>query len=301
MDSTAPQDDLTKTETSKPLKTAFVAKEDFCYTHYDGDEARDMTHMNRLERGAYTDIRLFQRKVGHLSLDQIKKVLSKDFEECWPAIELVMIQDEAGKYYIEWLENSMQRAKSHSAKQSENGKNGGRPPKNKPNKNPDETQIKANDNPDISQKKPLGDEDGNEDEEKINENGVRETQQPAIVPAMVNQFKDQFPRYLADQSKDYPAAREIAEKLLEWESLTGFASDPGNSELIKRRWGEIVLHISAHQHYREYDLSKINKYFQSIVQSFNNGTATTNRGINTGSGKPGTSEARIKRAGEWGK
>lgn len=142
-----------------------MAKEDFCYTHYDGDEARDMTHMNRTERGAYTDIRMFQRKVGHLSIDQIKKVLSKDFEECWPAIELIMKVDNDGKYYIEWLENSLARAKKHSGKQSDNGKNGGRPPKNKPKHNPTETQIEPNTNPDQSQKKPLGDGDeyGNEE------------------------------------------------------------------------------------------------------------------------------------------
>ncbi len=40
-----------------------MAKEDFCFTYYDGDAARDMAHMNRLERGAYTDVIISQRKI----------------------------------------------------------------------------------------------------------------------------------------------------------------------------------------------------------------------------------------------
>lgn len=97
-----------------------MAKEDFCFTYYDGDAARDTTHMNRLDRGAYHDLILAQRKFGHLTFDQIKKVLGRDFNECWPAIELIMKTDSDGKYYIEWLDNSIKRMRKHSTKQSEN-------------------------------------------------------------------------------------------------------------------------------------------------------------------------------------
>ena len=44
-----------------------MAKADFCFTYYDGDATRDMAHMNRLERGAYTDVVIQQRQRGHLS------------------------------------------------------------------------------------------------------------------------------------------------------------------------------------------------------------------------------------------
>lgn len=97
-----------------------MAKEDFCFTYYDGDAARDTTHMNRLDRGAYHDLILAQRKFGHLTFDQIKKVLGRDFNECWPAIELIMKTDSDGKYYVEWLDNSIKRMRKHSTKQSEN-------------------------------------------------------------------------------------------------------------------------------------------------------------------------------------
>jgi hypothetical protein len=243
-----------------------VAKEDFCYTHYDGDEARDMAHMNRLERGAYTDLRVFQRKVGHLSLDQIKKVLSKDFEECWPGIELVLKQDEDGKYFIEWLENSLQRAKRHSSKQSNNGKNGGRPPKNKPKQNPDETQTKPN------------------------EGGVGETIPQGIVPDMLQQFKALNPDYPTDQTTDFPALLETAKKIASWQKLPGDVTRPKNIEPIKCRWGELVVFIRAHTLFGGYSLSQVNKHFQSIVQSFNSdrngknqsGRTTTKQTASTG-------------------
>jgi hypothetical protein len=106
-----------------------MAKEDFCYTHYDGDEARDIAHMNRLERGAYTDIRLAQRKFGRMSVERIKKFLSKDFDEVWESIEPVLTKDEHGLYYIDWLENSINERKGYSETNSINGKLGGRPPK----------------------------------------------------------------------------------------------------------------------------------------------------------------------------
>jgi hypothetical protein len=248
-----------------------VAKEDFCYTHYDGDEARDMAHMNRLERGAYSDIRVFQRKVGHLSLDQIKKVLSKDFEECWPALELILKQDEQGKYFIEWLENSIHRAKRHSAKQSGNGKNGGRPPKNKPSENPDETQTKPKQNPTETQKKPLEDGDGNEDvfENVFKDEGVGETIPQGIVPDMLQQFKNLNPGYPTDQTTDFPALLEVARKIAGWQKLTGDVTQPKNVDLIKRRWGELVPFIRAHTLFVGYSLAQVNKHFQSIVQSYN--------------------------------
>jgi hypothetical protein len=96
-----------------------VAKEDFCFTYYDGDALRDMSHMDRLERGGYNDIVLQQRKFGRMTLDQIKKVLGKDFSTVWPSIELVLKMED-GKYWIDWLENSIVKSKKHSKKQKGN-------------------------------------------------------------------------------------------------------------------------------------------------------------------------------------
>ncbi len=148
-----------------------MAKEDFCFTYYDGDAARDMTHMNRLERGAYTDIIISQRKFGWLKLDIIKKLLGRDFEEVWPSIELVMIYQD-GFYFIEWLNTSINKSKKHSIHQSENGSKGGRPRKNTQTSKK-ESQSKANQKPNLNELKPLGDGNGNGDGNESEEKGVQ--------------------------------------------------------------------------------------------------------------------------------
>lgn len=84
-----------------------MAKEDFCFTYYDGFAARDMAHMDRLERGGYADIILAQRKYGHLTLNQLKETLSTDFDTCFPSISLCLLKDQEGKYYIKWLNDSL--------------------------------------------------------------------------------------------------------------------------------------------------------------------------------------------------
>lgn len=123
-----------------------MAKEDFCFTYYDGDAARDMTHMNRLERGAYQDLIICQRKFGHLTLEQVKKILGRDFEECWPALELILNRDADGKFFIEWLHNSIETMRTNSRLQSKRGKEGGRGNKKsrtKAEQKPEETQTKT--------------------------------------------------------------------------------------------------------------------------------------------------------------
>lgn len=96
-----------------------MAKEDFCFTYYDGDAARDKAHMTRLERGAYDDIISAQRKRGHLSIEDIKRVLSKDFETCWSSLEWILQKDESGKYFIEWVDKSIEKMRFNSKKQKE--------------------------------------------------------------------------------------------------------------------------------------------------------------------------------------
>lgn len=127
-----------------------MAKADFCFTYYDGDAARDMAHMNRLERGAYSDIIISQRKFGHLTKDQIKKILGKDFDECFGSIELVLKRTDKGLFFIDWLDQSEKKAKLHSKRQSDN-RNG--TTKQQPNNNQTE--------PNALKIFPL--EDGNED------------------------------------------------------------------------------------------------------------------------------------------
>lgn len=123
-----------------------MAKEDFCFTYYDGDALRDMSHMNRLERGAYNDLVLQIRKFGHITLDQIKKCLGKDFETCWESVELVLKKDEEGKFFIEWLDVSIKKMRAHAQHQSDKGKQGGRGKK--------KARVKRKQTPGFTEQKP---------------------------------------------------------------------------------------------------------------------------------------------------
>jgi hypothetical protein len=140
-----------------------MAKEDFCFTYYDGDALRDMSHMNRLERGAYNDLVLQIRKFGHITVEQIKKCLGKDFEMCWESIELVLKRDDDGKFFIDWLDSSIKKMRAHAQHQSDNGKQGGRGKKKKAKRKPKESVGFTEPNPKKTDALPLGDGDGNED------------------------------------------------------------------------------------------------------------------------------------------
>lgn len=142
-----------------------MAKADFCFTYMDGDATRDMAHMNRLERGAYTDVIIQQRQRGHLALDDLKKFLSRDFEAVWPALEWILKKDSDGKFFIEWLEVSEIKAKSHSKKQSGNRME--REEKStKPQPNGNQTSTKNESGSHLVPPLKDGDGDVNEDEKK---------------------------------------------------------------------------------------------------------------------------------------
>jgi len=89
---------------------------DPAFLFYDGDAARDVSHMNRLERGAYFDIIQAQRKFGGITVEQARKILGKDFDEVWPAIELILTKSE-DKYFIEWVSDSIENRKEYAEKQ----------------------------------------------------------------------------------------------------------------------------------------------------------------------------------------
>ena len=90
---------------------------DPAFLFYDGDAARDVSHMNRLERGAYFDLIQAQRKFGGLTVEQIRKVLGKDFDEVWPALELILYKTETEKFYIEWVQVSIENRKQFAERQ----------------------------------------------------------------------------------------------------------------------------------------------------------------------------------------
>lgn len=81
---------------------------DPAFLFYDGDAARDVSHMNRLERGCYFDLIQAQRKFGRMTKEVIQKVLGKDFEGCWEALKICLSYDNH-MYFINWVEESVKK------------------------------------------------------------------------------------------------------------------------------------------------------------------------------------------------
>lgn len=89
---------------------------DPAFLFYDSDAARDVSHMNRLERGCYFDLIQAQRKFGGYTTEQARKILGKDFDLCWDALTLIL-SCENDVYFIEWVKDSIEKRKEHAEKQ----------------------------------------------------------------------------------------------------------------------------------------------------------------------------------------
>lgn len=247
-----------------------MAKTDFCFTYYDGDAARDMQHMDRLTRGGYTDFILSQRKFGHLSIDFIRRILGKDFAEIWPQIEIVCRQDEEKKFFIEWLEISIQKASVFSKIQSErkSGKT-----KQEPNRN--QTGTKKN-------LKGDGDENGDGYEVVEDAGSFGKSENLLIVPEMLKTFQGHNPKYPASKDKDYRPLFSIANYLCEYGKLPGTPDQ--HRDKILEAWEPICKVIKADKFYSQKTLLTISNHIQEILQISLNGNTKDKSGRATKEG-----------------
>ena len=261
-----------------------MAKADFCFTFYDGDAAREMAHMNRLERGGYMDLIIQQRQRGHLSVDFIKKILGKDFESVWSAIEITLIKDEEGNYFIEWLENSEIKAKKQSRHQSENGKKGGRGNKKESETKPIQSQIKPNE----SKIKPLGDGDGDENEIVFGNTEKGGVGEKTIIGEVIEQWQQSGLTVDTSEAKDI---RELCEKILNIKDISQ-ADEQKRHELLGVMQ-KIISWVKSENNIKYYgSLKSINNNFSKIINSLKNGTKQTKR---TGEGSSPDELAEIVR------
>jgi hypothetical protein len=90
------------------------------FLFYDGDAARDVAHMNRLQRGAYFDIMQAQLKFGHLTGNLIQRILGNDYDNTWEVVKIVLIQDERSCFYIQWVDESIKKRDMYSYSRSKN-------------------------------------------------------------------------------------------------------------------------------------------------------------------------------------
>jgi len=91
---------------------------DPAFLFYPADASEDTQFMNRLERGAYFDLVKSQRLFHGYTAEQLRKVLGKDYDNVWPALELILKQDESG-YFIQWVRESLTARKEFQKKQKE--------------------------------------------------------------------------------------------------------------------------------------------------------------------------------------
>jgi hypothetical protein len=255
-----------------------MAKEDFCFTYYDGDAARDKSHMTRLERGAYDDIISAQRKRGHLSLDDIKRVLSKDFESCWASQEWILKKDAEEKYFIEWVDESLKKSRENSKKQkAKSDVYWSR--KNAEKQAVDIPQDIQRDNNSISLDNPL--EDGYEDgygieEEKEEEKGgakKNKIHQPYLVPEMFGAFKQILPAYPGSIDRDYKPLFSIANFLCEQGNISN--GPENNIAKVMEAWRSVCLVIKDDPFYSQKSLSTISNHIQEILQNALHGKKST--------------------------
>lgn len=92
---------------------------DPAFLFYDADAARDVSHLNRLERGCYFDLIQAQKKFGRMNLELIRKVLGNDFASCWQNLEISLYCENNG-FYIPWLEDSISKRKAYCQSRGRN-------------------------------------------------------------------------------------------------------------------------------------------------------------------------------------
>ncbi len=217
---------------------------DPAFLYYDGDAAKDMAHMNRLERGAYIDLVHAQKKFGRLSLDIIKKVLGRDFDNCWVSIELILTRIDE-KYFIEWLENSIARRENFSESRRQN------------RRKKDQKGTCVEDMMNISEHmnkicethvEHMEIEIENEiiieeENEKTNVPVSAETDNPYLIPAMMQTWQKHKTLYPVQNDKDFPALQGIAEFICIQSNTPYNPRDGECMSTILANWGKWAVFL----------------------------------------------------------
>lgn len=233
---------------------------DPAFLFYDGDAARDVSHMNRLERGCYLDLLQAQRKFGGYTVEQARKILGRDFEECWPALELILTKSEGDIYHIEWVTESTEKRRKNAETQ-----------RNRIQKYWDEK--RENDKyRGITDVIPFE----NEIErilvlvrENVNiENKVEDKFVAMIVLKMVEIFKVANPKYPVDEKFDYSACLELAYKIAALKKWKKHDVVNGKMNECLSSWKNIVDFVQKDEWLSTRSLHDLNstKEWQRLVQ-----------------------------------
>lgn len=264
---------------------------DPAFLFYPADASEDTQFMNRLERGAYFDLIKAQKIFGGYTVVQLRKVLGKDFDEVWPALELVL-GCEDGKYFIKWLRDSFTKRDKFSLKQRERvQKRWKNDTNNIPIKNTNSGNTAVLPQEEMEMEMELEIEIGNENEIGNAEGGLGETTRKAekskkseqsppevqfvppksmlpkvgIVAEMLDVVKKYFPKY-PDSEDDPTALLQIAYKIAKMQGWPEQSVMNGKQKSTVSKWEETVIWIRSDDWFRQHDIRHWNKYWADLNQ-----------------------------------
>lgn len=82
------------------------------------EAAMAVSHMNRLQRGAYFDVLIAQTKFYLISENDLHRILGKDYNKVFDAIKSTLVF-ENGMYYIPWLRSALDKRAKFIKSQSD--------------------------------------------------------------------------------------------------------------------------------------------------------------------------------------
>ena len=100
-------------------------EKDPAFLFYSSDFLTGVSLMNYAQVGKYIIALSLQHQKGHLTFDDLNKICKNDSK-----VLAKFIKDEKGLYYNERLEKEITKRKKFVKSRQDNGKKGGRPPKN---------------------------------------------------------------------------------------------------------------------------------------------------------------------------
>lgn len=108
---------------------------------------------------------------------------------------------------------------------------------------------------------------------------VLERSKKFLIPEMLSVFKSFNPDYPADEDKDHPALGEIVRFIEKQENIPkGRAIEKEATAKVLTAWRIISEFIANESFFRNYNLSQVAKYIQSIVQKLKNGKQGNSKG-----------------------
>ncbi len=235
---------------------------DPAFLFYDGDAARDVSHLNRLERGCYFDIIQAQRKFGRMPLALIKKILGNDFDSCWETVKICLSYD-ADMYYIEWLENSTQKRKEYSESRRNNRLRQRKAENGNICQSYDTTyvahMVNANENEIKDKEEGTGEEKG-----KYEQRADIVVANTLLIPEMMKVWKSVIGNYLEQKDDDYSACMRIAHKIADARKWKRAEVTNGKMDETLKSWKRISEFIKSDTFYGNLQLKTIDNQFQSI-------------------------------------